>query len=269
MLSRTLKMAFWMTYDHLGKLLLLNFLCALALVMPLGMAWAALASGDGVLMVVLAPPLALLALGGALPMACAGMAHFMKILIEKRDAALSDFFWGLRRYALRAVGVAVVFLAALACLTTSAWFYAAQLGATLPWLGYALSALALWCLIFTGMASLLVMPALVQKNAGVFAAWKVCMLLVLDNPLFCVGLMVYMLFCGAFCMLPPIFMCFSIAPMMALSASAYEMLSRKYAAVAAVRASGAAAKTVNIDFGDAEDDYLNRGFRDFLFPWKN
>jgi hypothetical protein len=23
-----------------------------------------------------------------------------------------------------------------------------------------------------------------------------------------------------------------------------------------------------IDFGDDTDDYLSRGFRDFLFPWK-
>jgi len=262
-------MAFWVTYDHLGKLLLLNFLCALVLVMPLGMASAALATGDALLMLPVVLPLALLAFCVALPVACAGMAHFMKILIEKRDANLSDFFWGVRRYALRAVGVATVFLAALACLITSAWFYAAQLGATLPWLGYALSALALWCLIFAGMASLLVMPALVQKNAGVFATWKLCMLLVLDNPFFCIGLTLYMALFSAFCLLPPIFICFSIAPMMALSASAYEMLSRKYAAVAAAHASGVATGAANFNFRDEEDDYLNRGIRDFLFPWKS
>lgn len=269
MLSRTLKMAFWVTYDHLGKLLLLNFLCALIFVMPLGMVWATLATGDALLMLSVALPLILLAFCVMLPVACAGMAHFMKILIEKRDAALADFFWGMRRYALRASGVATVFIAVLVCLMTSAWFYATQLGATLPWLGYALSALALWCLIFTGMASLLVMPALVQKNAGVFATWKLCMLLVLDNPLFCIGMALYVAVFSAFCLLPPIFMCFSIAPIMALSASAYEILSRKYAAVAAAHEKGVANGAKKINFRDEEDDYLNRGFRDFLFPWKS
>jgi len=41
-----------------------------------------------------------------------------------------------------------------------------------------------------------------------------------------------------------------------LSSCAYEMLHRKYAA-------GEAAPRK-----DEDDDYLNRGFRDFLFPWK-
>ena len=42
-------------------------------------------------------------------------------------------------------------------------------------------------------------------------------------------------------------------------------LSRKYAAV---EAHGDAPGRARVAFGDEEDDYLNRGIRDFLFPWK-
>lgn len=270
MLSRALKMAFWVTYDHLGKLVLLNLLCALVFIIPAGMAWAALISGDAMLAVAIGLPLALLACGLVLPVSCVGFAHLMKVIIESRDAGLGDFFLGVRRYAWRAVGASGLFIGAVTCLCTSVWFYAAQLGAARPWLGYSLSALALWCLLFSCAAALLVMPALVQKRSGVFSVWKLCMLLTLDNPLFCMGLAVYALMLGAFCLLPPVFMCFSMAPMMALSGSAYEILTRKYAAIEAARASGGTASgRLKIDFRDEEDDFLNRGFRDFLFPWKS
>jgi hypothetical protein len=60
-----------------------------------------------------------------------------------------------------------------------------------------------------------------------------------------------------------------------LATSAYEMLARKYAALEAHQAAEAAGAVPAAALSkadqireDAKDDYLNRGFRDFLFPWK-
>ena len=51
----------------------------------------------------------------------------------------------------------------------------------------------------------------------------------------------------------PLFIFIYGGAVLVLLSSAYELLSRKYDHIAS---------------NDAADDYLNRGLRDFLFPWK-
>jgi len=273
MFARTRKMAFWVTYDHLGKLLVGNVLTMAALLAPMALGYAAGLSGEPAVAVLIGAPVAILVFGIILPAAAAGTAYMAKELIETKDGSIATFFTGLRRYAGRAVRIGLAYMAAVACLVSSVWFYAVRLGATAPWLGYALSAVALWALIFAALTAMLIMPALVQKGAGAMGTLRLSALLVVDNPLFCLGLGIHCGLLAALCLLPPVLILFSIAPMIVLVSSAYEILSRKYAALEALRATGdtalaASQARVKIDFHDAEDDYLNRGFRDFLFPWK-
>lgn len=266
-------MAFWVTYDHLGKLLVVNVVTMAVLLAPLALGYAAVFSGEPAVAVIIGVPSVILVFGILLPVAAAAATYMAKELIETKDGSVATFFAGLRRYAGRAVRLGLAYLAAVACLVSSVWFYAVRLGVTAPWLGYALSGLALWALVFVLLTALLSMPALVQKGAGVMATLRLSALLVVDNPLFCIGLGFHCALLAGLCLIPPVLILFSIGPMMVLVSSGYEMLSRKYSALesfhamrdTALSTSRACAK---IDFRDAEDDYLNRGFRDFLFPWK-
>lgn len=257
MLSRTLKMAFWVMYDHIGKLLLANLVWSLTLLILLIAAGTAFKTGDPSLLLMIGASALVLAFGVVLPVTTAGLAHMAKELIDTRDGSLGDLFRGMRLYGLRAVAIGMIYVVATVCLTVSVWFYATQLRTSAPWLGYALSALALWGLIFLAFTAMLVMPALVQKKGTVRETLKLAALLVLGNPLFCAGLALQFLVLAAVSLIPPVFLFLSGSMAAVLASSAYEMLARKYAAQ-----SGA------IDFHDETDDYLNRGLRDFLFPWK-
>ena len=271
MLMRALKMAFWVTYDHLGKLLVANVCAMLVLMVPLGFAYGALVSGDPGILLLGGVPALIVAFGVVVPVLAAGLAYMVKEFIDTRDGSLLTMLEGIRRYGWRAVRIGLVFVAGIGCLLVSAWFYASRLGATMPWLGYGLSAIALWCTVLAGLAALLVLPTLVQKQAGVLASIKLSLLLVLDNPLFAVGLAMNVGCLVLFALVPPVFFAFSIAPVVVVVTSAYEILARKYAFLEAAKAAGDGGdggRRPAIDFQDETDDYLSRGFRDFLFPWK-
>ncbi|MDX9973114.1 MAG: hypothetical protein RBU21_09000, partial [FCB group bacterium] len=125
----------------------------------------------------------------------------------------------------------------------------------LPWLGFGLSALAAWALVFALLTALMVVPALVQKKERALATVKLAAALVLANPFFALGLAVQVLgFTLVAVVVTPLLPLLYGSVVVVLVSSAYEMLARKYAAPGAPP--------------DEDDDYLNRGFRDFLFPWK-
>lgn len=261
-------MAFWVCYDHLGKLVVVNVCCFLFALLPVLAAYGAL---------VWAPPAAAVLMAGAglvllvalvLPLCAAGLAAMMKELIETRDGSVTSFWRGMRRFGLRAAGIGALLTLAEVVLWVSVWFYATQFGPKNAIVGYGLSAVALWTAVFVCFLSLLVMPALVQKDGGVLATLKLAALLVLDNPLLVLGLAFGLMPLALACAAPPVVLLFSLAPMMAVVSSGYEMLSRRYAALEAFQEQGVTGN-VRIDFGDEEDDYLNRGFRDMVFPWKS
>jgi hypothetical protein len=114
---------------------------------------------------------------------------------------------------------------------------------------------------------------MVHRNLGPAGAIRLAAALVLDNPLFFAGMAAHSALIAAAAVLVPVLLaCFALAPLVVLQCAAYEMLSRRYAAVEAARAGGGLAPgrhgPVRVDFDDANDDYLNRGFRDLIFPWK-
>lgn len=255
-------MAFWVSYDHLGKLLLANLITMFCLLIP---GYFALISFYGMAFI-WSGIFALLTTGVLAPIFAAGMAHMTIELIETRDGSIWAFFVGMRRYAGRAVRLGLLCSTAGLFLATSVWFYAVRMPQQVAWAGYVLSALALWALLFLGLAFPLAGPALVHKGTGAIATLKLSTLLVLDNPLFCLGLAVYAIVWGFISLLPPVLMLFSMAPLVVLFCAAYEMLSRKYSVQENDTCPGESTRRVP---KDEEDDYLNRGFRDFLFPWKD
>lgn len=267
MLGRTLKMAFWVTYDHVGKLILASMVWFLPAAAPASMAWAAFGTDVPAAWLIMGWPLLALSLGVILPVMTAGLAHMAKVLIDRRDGSLADMFRGIRMYGVRAAVIGLIYFFAGASLATSVWFYGVQ--ERLPrWLGYGLSALALWGLLFLTLSGLMVMPALVQKKAGVLATIKLAALLVLANPFFMAGLGLQALaFTALSVMVTPLLPLLYGAVVVVLASSAYELLARKYAAAGAVDGVAEASDATRL-LADEEDDYLNRGFRDFLFPWK-
>jgi uncharacterized membrane protein YesL len=247
-------MAFWVLWDHLGKLMVANVCIALVILLPGSMALTTMGSGEPALMI-LGLALIFLGFGCLAPALAAGIAALARELIETRDGSLATFFGGIRLHGLRAAGVGMILCFVAMCLLASAGYYALHLGATWPWVGYVLSAAALWTMVFVGLCVPFVWPALVHKKASVAATLKLSAALVLDNPLLAVGLAGSWLCLLALSAVPPLFLLVTPAAALVLSGCAYELLARKYAA-------GDAAQ-------DAEDDYLNRGFRDLLFPWKS
>jgi len=271
-------MAFWVTYDHAGKLLLANLVASIAVAVPAMLGVAAFMTHDMVLIVAVAAPMLALAWCVAMPVAAAGLAHMVKELIDTRDGAVRTMFDGMRLYWRRAIALGTIYGAAVLTLTTSVWFYATKLRDTAPWLGYAVSTVALWCLAFVALTALLLMPALVQKRAGIPATLKLTALLVLDNLLFVIGLALTILALGATVLVPPVFFFCYAGLAIVIVSCAYELLARKYEAVLSGPQPGAKATHIGPVSAardgtrplaqDERDDYLNRGFRDFLFPWK-
>lgn len=276
MLSRALKMTFWVLYDHVGKLILANLIWAVVLCIPGALGMAAVWSQDPALAITVGVPCLLVTLGVALPVMSVGLAHMAKTLIETKDGSIRDMFVGIKRYGLRAIGLGSFYLLASCCLAVSVWFYADKLRGVAPWLGYAISALALWCLVLLALTYVFAAPALVQKNARVVESLKLATMLVLDNPVFCIGLGIQFFALAGLSVIPVFFLLFSGATTNVLASSAYEMLARKYAAIqqrqtgtlASDRPIHVVSRNGTLVFDDANDDYLNRGLRDALFPWK-
>ena len=299
MLRRALKMAFWVTYDHLGKLILASIVWTLIVCPPGVAAMAGVEVGKlafprllhmafeneraaHALKTILSIPLdmylflgilaALLYTSVALAIASAGLAYMAKGLIDNKDGALGDMFRGIRLYRGKAAGLGLAYLFAACCFGASTWFYANKLRDSAPWLGYLLSGLALWALLFLLLTALFAAPALVQKKSGILGALKLAALLVLDNPLFSIGLGIQLLAITAVAFIvTPLFFFLYGGVAVVLASCAYEMLARKYALIAEAEEKGLERKPRTPLFtpeDDEEDDYLNRGMRDFLFPWK-
>jgi len=269
MLLRTLKMSFWVVYDHLGKLLFLNILSACCVVVPLLYALKVFADGNLHKTLFISFPITAITLVFTVPVIQVGLLWMLKEIIEKKDGSLKTYFMGIRLFGIRAACLGFVYVMSTICLLTSVWFYGARLGKWSPLAGYGLSAIAAWVCLFLLLSSIMVLPSLVNKNAGIGGSMKIAAVLLIDNPLFMAGLAAHAFILLAFCIAPPVFLLFSFAPLAALQSSAYEMLSRKYAAITEhASKTGKIDKSIAIDFGDENDEYLCRGFRDLLFPWK-
>ena len=262
MLGRALKIAFWVTYDHLGKLIVVSLIWSAPAFFLASLGAIVLASQSGPANPLLPIVLTLIVLCIALPPLSAGICELIKELLDTRDGSLATFWKGIRQHGLKSMAIGFIYLIAITCLTTSIAFYAWKLHDTMPLLGYGLSALSFWCLIFVLLSAQYALPALIQKKGGVAETIKLSAVLVLDNPFMSIGLALNLVTVTVLVILiPPAFFFIYGSVTCVLSMSSYEILTRKY---------GRENPDEPIDHKkmDEQNDYLNRGFRDFLFPWK-
>lgn len=253
MWRRALKMAFWAAYDNMGRWILLSMLWALAVAVPLSAGLAFLGAAPWAMIPgVAAAWLAAWAVGG-------GLAAFARAAIDTHDATLADFWDGLRRHGPRAAALGLAYLTASVMLGVSVWFYAARMPWGPDWLRMTLSAAAFWLLVFLGLTAPFALAALVMKPAGPWTTWKLAAALTVRHPGMAIGTAVLWIGLTVAAVIVPPLLVFALGGLSAATAvSAYEMIARRHAAEAG--------KTV-ID--DAQDDLLNRGVRDLLFPWKS
>ena len=254
MLSRALKMWFWLTYDHLGLALVWNVVCML----PVLLLSASAFSGSGAW----ALGCFILAYALILPASLAAIGHAARVLLDEKEAPLRALLQGLRLFAIPGAVLGVIGVLLCGGSLFGAWYYAFRFAQPAGLVGYALSAFCLWWGVLCAAILNLALPALVQKRAGIREAIRLGMVLTLDNPGYTAVIFLQSLGLAAFALAPPVFLCFSVVPIAFLQATAYEMLSRKYAAPLVD------GKRVLV-FDDEADDYLNRGLRDLLFPWKS
>jgi len=254
--ARALQMAFWVTYDHMGLLILLNLCWAAGVGVPGSVAVAALLAERPAWLAALVS--GWMAFGIAHASMAAGIAHVAKTIIETRDASFSDFMRGIRQYAPRAIVLGTFFYAATVCLGVSMAFYPARFGDSAPILAYGAAGAAFWMLLFTQLCGPYLFPALVQKRLGALGTLRLSAALVLARPVYAAGVALHSaIILGLGLAMPPAAVFIAGAAAVVFASTAYEMLARDYA-----RRAGEALPP------DGEDDFLNRGFRDFLFPWK-
>ena len=268
MLIRTIKMTFWVLYDHVGKLLVANMLCAFLVVLPLLCIEYMLATSTTLTLSILAViPICLMLI--ILPMFHIGLLWMVKELIEKRDGSLKTIFIGIKCFGLQALILFLIYLFAISCVLSSIWFYGQLAGNYSPLIQYGLGAFSIWIIAFLIATAIFSLPALVNKNNGVIGAIKLAFALVIDNPVFTLGILIHIAVMIAFSFALPFLLCFSFSPIAVLQGSAYEILSRKYRYLSEFKKMpDNKNKAFTIDFGDENDEYLCRGFRDLLFPWK-
>lgn len=257
MLTRAFRMAFWIVHDHLGALVLCNAAWAAAAILPLGAGLALVAGGHPLL----GAGLAILAVGVAGPVLGGGAAHFAMTAIAEGEASVAAFLEGVRLHArgAAALGMAALFLAA--GLGAGALYYPVILADHAPLLGAALSAVNLAGLAGLALVLPWLPPALAHRRRGAIDAARTAALAAAARPVLSAGLTVHALAATALAIAFPPFLCFlALVWIATVSMAAYELLIRECAA----REGGDPATSIS----GAGDDYLNRGLRDFFFPWR-
>jgi hypothetical protein len=242
-------MAFWLAHDHLLATAAMS-LIIFAAAAPLAYiaAWL-LVQG---FLLGLVPAAAAAALGGA---SYAAGLHCVRSWIDGDDGFWNILARGLRRHGMHGAALALVWLTVAAALGVSVYFYAGPAAARVPVVGYALAAIALWALAAAAAAAPYSMAARVWKPMGVRQCIKTALLVLVDN-IFLIGgmwLLTFVMGLAAF-WAPPILVFVYGGASVCLFGAAYEMAARRY--------------SPDEDEELENDPYLNRGWRDFLFPWK-
>ncbi len=259
MFGRSLRMAFWIYYDHLGTFVALNLLVALVMAAPVWMAGAALLSGDPALWVTVGLPLYFLVTGILWPLGLVGVLAYARQRIDERSGSFGDFFAGVRRHGVQAVLVGSAYAVAVAGLLFGMWFYAVRVGASAPWAGIVLSGVAGWALVLLLPTAPWALTAVVFRRCGAGMALRLGAGLAFGHPGLSLALSLGTGVLLLLALSPPGFLLLTVAPVAVWWAAAYEILARQYAV----------AGGQPLAWNDANDDYLNRGWSDLLFPWKS
>lgn len=241
---RACRMSFWVLYDHLGHFIVINLMT----VVP-GLGLALLADGLGVSLMVTVLPILLwmLVLAG-------GQGHLINTLLTGHSFEYRALGVGIRQFglplALLGLGVSV----AIALCVLGIWFYGTVLTNRAPLLGLVLAQFCACSAVGLAMTAFYAVPAVLAHRGAVWPAWCIGVKMVLRHPVGSAGSLVLAVMALVVAVTPPGFVLLSTLPLVTLACCTYELYARAYASAATV--------------GDETDGYLNRGFRDFLYPWK-
>lgn len=247
MLWRVQKMAFWVLYDHAGYLIVLN---VLGLATVFGPAWLVCRIAGGL------APMAVLAAALLAVLVLVGQATVIIALIDGEEFSFRRMVTGVMAFGPRALVLALLIAAALSAPVIAAGFYASRMSPAQPLAGMLLSGLCLSGAVALLMSGIYALPALIHQRGTVIRALRTSFMLAGAHPVLTPGLLLLILVQGLLLATPPGLLLLSTLPLVALVCSAYELLARHHAEIAG--GSGP----------DEDDIYLNRGFKDILFPWK-
>ncbi len=252
-LWRVQKMAFWVLYDYAGYLIVLN---VLSLVAVLGPPWLlfTMTGGNAEVAALLTAPLGV--------MAVVGQASLIAALLDGEEFSFRRVISGVVIHGPRALGLAALFALALFVAMLGAWFYANRVMPARPTVGLLLSGLCLSGAVALLLSGVYALPALVNQRGTALRALRTSFMLAGGHPVLTPGLLVLMMAQGLLLATPPGMLLLSTMPLVALVCCAYELLARHHAADEG-EGPGEAGPTP-----DEEDIFLNRGFKDILFPWK-
>lgn len=252
-LWRVQKMAFWVLYDYAGHMVLLNLL-TLAVVFGIPWLLSTLMGGKLLLPGIVAALLGLLAV--------VGQATLIVALLEEEEFSLRRVWKGVVAHGPKALVLATLFAAAAAVSSTGAWFYLAHVWPYRPLIGSLLAGFCLSAGLAVLLAGVYVLPALVNQRGTALKSLRTSVMLAGKHPVLTPSLLLVMVGQGLLLATPPGLVLLSSLPLVALTCSAYELLSRHH---------GAAGTSGAVGVGpvfDEDDIFLNRGFKDLLFPWK-
>ncbi len=237
-------MTFWVLYDHLGHFIVLNLL-TVVLVMALGL----LFDGLGWSPILMVGPVVLL-----LFVLSGGQGHLVNTLLSGQPFDYRTFLTGLRRFGVPLALSGLAVGGAIALCGLGVYFYGAVLAVRAPWVGLALAQLCACTGVGLAMVAFHVVPAVLAHHGALWPAWRSSVKIVLRHPVGSTVLLMAALLAVVVAVTPPGFVLLSTLPLVTLACCAYELYARAYAATETVC--------------DEADEYLNRGFRDFLCPWK-
>jgi uncharacterized membrane protein YesL len=176
LISTIYKKTFWNTYDHIGRLILLNLLWTAFFPLPTYLVYWLLPAG-GQMKVAAAVLVGIVTHSFATTGVFAATAD----IVDYRVFTLKRFFSGGREFYLRALGITV--LSVLVCYLNyvSITFYLALEGPA-GILGFFLVGVQVWIVLFVLAMRVYLMPLLVRKKWGVLKTIKWSAILVVLKP---------------------------------------------------------------------------------------
>ncbi len=261
-MAKVLRDSFWISYDHLGKLVVANVLWFCSSFGPIIIAASVaqhLDAGARARTLILTAGVAFSLL--TLPNASAGMLHFTSLLVLKHDAQIKDVFRGIRRYFVQATLFSLLALIVWVVLAANIVFYWTVVGPKNFWLAAVLGGITIWIFAFYNLMLVYVLPLLVQRHSGVLETFKLAALLTLDNVRMSFGLylsLVTIVLLSCFTLVGIIFIPAGVGGV--VLNTGYKQLVRRYEQKERERA--------GLEPLEEEDEYAGRGLRDILKPWE-
>lgn len=176
LISTVYKKTFWNTYDHIGRLILLNLLWTALFPLPTYLAFWLIPAGGHV-------KIATTALVGILThsLATTGVFAATADIVDYRKFTLKRFFSGGRRLYPRALAISLLAGLVFYLSYISMTFYLALEGPA-GILGFFLAGVQVWIMLFVIAMCLYLLPFLVKRNWGTFRTIKWSAVLVVLKP---------------------------------------------------------------------------------------